>query len=68
MMAVIMSFLFMLLFVLLAAVMGVVLLGLFSMVKGGEFNAKYGNKLMVARVVLQALALAVLLLLVLLKK
>ncbi len=35
-------------------------LGLFSMVKGGEFNKKYGNKLMQARVYLQGLALALL--------
>lgn len=40
-----------------AAVMG---LGIFSMVKGGEFNKKYGNKLMQARVVLQGVALALL--------
>ena len=32
-------------------------LGLFSMIKGGEFNKKYGNKLMQARVILQGIAL-----------
>ena len=32
--------------------------GLFSMVKGGEFNQRYGNKLMQARVILQGAALA----------
>lgn len=31
--------------------------GLFGMAKGGEFNEKYGNKLMKARVALQGLAL-----------
>lgn len=31
--------------------------GLVGMVKGGEFNKKYGNKLMRARVTLQGLAL-----------
>ncbi|PZQ46104.1 MAG: hypothetical protein DI551_05705, partial [Micavibrio aeruginosavorus] len=31
---------------------------LFSMVKGGEFNQKYGNKLMRARVIMQGIALA----------
>lgn len=31
--------------------------GLFSMVKGGEFNKKHGNKLMQMRVTLQGLAL-----------
>ncbi|NBX74555.1 MAG: twin transmembrane helix small protein [Alphaproteobacteria bacterium] len=34
-------------------------LGLFSMVKGGEFNKKYGNRLMRARLGLQAVALVV---------
>lgn len=42
------------------AVLVVMGLGLFSMVKGGEFNKKYGNKLMQARVWLQGLALAML--------
>ncbi|MBM3617562.1 MAG: hypothetical protein FJX23_03350 [Alphaproteobacteria bacterium] len=53
---------FILLLLLMFSVLGVVLLGLFSMIKGGAFNEKYGNKLMVARVALQALALLVLLL------
>lgn len=39
------------------SVAAVLFVGLFSMVKGGEFNEKYGNKLMQARVVLQGLAL-----------
>lgn len=38
----------------------VLLLGIFSMVKGEEFNKKYGNRLMQARVILQGLALALL--------
>ena len=38
-------------------VMGV---GLFSMVKGGEFNKKHGNKLMQLRVTLQGVALLML--------
>ncbi len=42
------------------AVLGVLLLGIVSMTKGGEFNKKYGNKLMQARVMLQGLALAML--------
>lgn len=37
------------------AVLGI---GLFGMVKGGEFNTKYGNKLMRARVFMQGVALA----------
>ncbi len=39
--------------------------GLFSMVKGGEFNKKYGNKLMRMRVTLQGVALALFVLAVL---
>jgi hypothetical protein len=42
------------------AVLGALGLGLFSFVKGGEFNKKHGNKLMQARVMLQGLALALL--------
>ncbi|MCB1531436.1 MAG: twin transmembrane helix small protein [Alphaproteobacteria bacterium] len=44
----------------LISVVGVLALGLFSMAKGGEFNKKYGNKLMQARVMLQGLAIAML--------
>jgi Hypoxia induced protein conserved region len=43
--------------VLLFAVVAVLLVGVFAMARGGAFNAKYGNKLMRARVVLQALAI-----------
>ncbi len=42
------------------SVLAVLIIGLVSMIKGGEFNAKYGNKLMQARVYLQGLALALL--------
>lgn len=42
------------------AVVGALGIGLFSMVKGGEFNEKYGNKMMQLRVVAQGLALALL--------
>lgn len=42
------------------AVLGVLVVGIVSMVKGGEFNKKYGNKLMRARVILQGVALAML--------
>lgn len=44
----------------LLSVLGVLGLGLFSMIKGGDFNKKYGNKLMQARVMLQGLALGLL--------
>ncbi len=36
----------------------VLVTGIVSMGRGGEFNAKYGNKLMQARVWMQGLALA----------
>lgn len=39
------------------AVLGVLIVGITSMLKGGEFNKKYGNKLMQARIMLQGLAL-----------
>ena len=39
------------------AVLAVLVMGLVSMVKGGEFNKKYGNRLMRWRVGLQATAL-----------
>lgn len=52
------------LILLLVSVLGVLFLGIGSMLVGGDFNKKYGNKLMVARVTLQGLALAMLLLLV----
>jgi biopolymer transport protein ExbB/TolQ len=40
----------------LAATVAALLAGVIAMVRGGAFNAKYGNKLMRARVALQALA------------
>jgi hypothetical protein len=44
----------------LLSVLAVMGLGVYSMSRGGEFNKKYGNKLMQARVYLQGLALALL--------
>lgn len=41
-------------------VLATLALGIFSMMKGGEFNEKYGNKLMRLRVGLQGLALVIL--------
>ncbi len=43
----------------LVAVVLVLLAGIFTMAKGGEFNKKYGNRLMRVRVALQALAVLV---------
>ena len=37
--------------------LGVLFTGLIAMARGGEFNAKYSNKLMRARIVAQAVAL-----------
>lgn len=42
------------------AVLAVLFLGLFSMARGGEFNRKYGNKLMRLRVAAQALVILLL--------
>tara|TARA_R110001592_G_scaffold16881_14_gene71741 strand:+ start:32828 stop:33025 length:198 start_codon:yes stop_codon:yes gene_type:complete len=42
------------------SVVGVLVIGIYSMVKGGAFNEKYGNRLMQARVGLQGLTLLLL--------
>lgn len=39
------------------AVLATLALGIIAMTRGGEFNKKYGNKLMRLRVVLQGIAL-----------
>lgn len=49
----------------LAAVVIVLIFGLIAMARGGEFNRKYGNRLMRARVALQAAAIVLFLLFVL---
>jgi len=46
----------------LLSIVAVLVMGIISMVKGGEFNEKYGNRLMQARVALQALAIFLLVL------
>ncbi|MFQ5955966.1 MAG: twin transmembrane helix small protein [Kiloniellales bacterium] len=48
---------FVLLIVFMLATLGVLATGVFSMMKGGEFNRKYANQLMRARVLCQFLAL-----------
>lgn len=40
----------------LAATVAILALGLFSMVKGGAFNARFGNRLMRLRVLVQGVA------------
>ena len=37
--------------------LGALFVGLFAMVRGGEFNDKYGNRMMRLRVILQGVAL-----------
>jgi len=54
--------------ILMLATVGVLLAGIVLMGIGGKANAKYGNKLMVARVALQGLALLVLALLFMMGK
>ncbi len=56
---------FILMSIAMAAVLVVLILGIVSMAKGGEFNRKYGNKLMQARVMCQGLAIAFFLLAIL---
>ena len=51
-------FFFILMLIAMVAVLASLAVGLFGMVKGGEFNKKYGNKLMRLRVTLQGIALA----------
>ncbi len=57
-----------LLIALMLATVVVLVTGIVLMARGGEANAKYGNKLMVARVMFQGAALAVVAALLLLKK
>jgi hypothetical protein len=51
-------FFFILMIIAMVLVLLSLVVGMGAMVKGGEFNKKYGNKLMRARVTLQGLALA----------
>tara|TARA_B100000686_G_scaffold293233_1_gene322604 strand:- start:19747 stop:19956 length:210 start_codon:yes stop_codon:yes gene_type:complete len=50
-------------FIFLFAVVIVLFIGIFSMLRGGEFNKKWGNKLMRARVILQGIAILLIVLL-----
>jgi len=52
----------------LLAVVAVLFAGLFAMARGGEFNRKYGNKLMRWRVVLQGSAIVLFVLAVLIAR
>ena len=59
---------FILMSIAMAAVLAVLLVGVFGMARGGQFNKKYGNQLMRARVILQAVALGFFVLAVLFAK
>lgn len=52
------GFIFALVIIALLITLGVLATGMIAMARGGEFNAKYGNKLMRARVIAQGVALA----------
>lgn len=56
-----MNVLTVLLMVAMLGTLGVLIVGLAGFFRGGEFNEKYGNKLMRARVALQAVAVLLLL-------
>ncbi len=51
------GFFFTLMIAAMVAVLASLIVGIVSMAKGGEFNKKYGNRLMRTRVTLQGLAL-----------
>ena len=53
-------FLFILAVLAMLATAGVLFAGFFAMAKGGEFQAKWSNKLMRLRVLFQAIAIALL--------
>ena len=57
------SIIFVSILIVLIAVLVVLTIGVVSMLKGGSFNKKWGNKLMRARVALQVLAVIIILLL-----
>jgi len=52
------TFFFVLVLIAMFITLGVLATGIIGMARGGEFNAKYGNKLMRARVIAQGAALA----------
>ena len=52
-----------LIFIFLFAVFIILTTGIISMLRGGDFNKKWGNKLMRARVILQAIAVLLIVLL-----
>ena len=61
------SFLVVFVVIAMVATLGVLAVGVIGMANGGEFNRRYANKLMRARVALQALAIGLLFILYLLQ-
>lgn len=57
------TFLFILTFITMLAVVAVLGLGVFSLAKGGEFRERWSNRLMRLRVLLQAVAIVLILVL-----
>jgi len=53
------TFFFVALLIAMLITLGVLATGIIGMARGGEFNAKYGNKLMRARIIAQGAALAI---------
>jgi len=60
------NFVTILLIATMAATLGVLIVGIVSMAKGGEFNARYGNKLMRLRILMQGIAVALFVILIIL--
>jgi len=53
------TFFFVALLIAMVITLGVLATGIIGMARGGEFNAKYGNKLMRARVISQGVTIAI---------
>jgi len=53
------GFLVPLLIVAMLATLGVLFFGIITMARGGDFNLKYGNKIMRTRILLQGVALLI---------
>lgn len=58
------NFLFIVTIAAILSVLAILILGVAGFAKGGAFNRKYSNKLMQARIVAQAIAVALIVLLV----
>ncbi len=52
------GFFFVAMIIAMLTTLGILVVGMVAMTKGGEFNAKYGNKLMRARVIMQGVSIA----------